>query len=249
MELKEFHKLKLEDNHYYFTNTRDFTPLIFSNEEAITACFNFAYEMTFGDNGQHRDHRSGGSVHRKNGEIFTNAFQGKLAEFIFYYYYKEHYSNHISKPDLDCWELGKWDFLDFITIKNNEEKKVAIKSAKHFANLLLLETKDWNDKGIYLPNKNCKYDGIVLVRLDDFVTELMKKNRIFYNDSCEKHFLEKLLLNNKNIKYDIPGFISNTDLIQIINDKHIIKKDFYIGDKTRIDAENYYVQAGDLREF
>ncbi len=249
MEQRNFQTLKLESNHYFFTNTKEFKPLLFTKEESIIECFNFAYQMTFGNSGQHRDHRSGGSAHRKNGEIFTNAFQGKLAEYIFYYYYQEHYSNHISRPDFECWDLGKWDFSDFITIKNDKEKKVAIKSAKHFANLLLLETKDWNENGCYLPNNDCKYDGIVLVRVDDYVTELMKRNRLFYEDICEKKKLENLLLNSKSVKYDIPGFISNEDLIQIIRQKHIIKKDFYLGKKTLIDADNYYVQSGDLREF
>lgn len=127
--------------------------------------------MSFGKGGQHRDHRSGGSIHRKNGEIFTNTFQGKLAEFIFYYYYMDNYKNYISPPDLEREDLGKWDIVDFTTEKNNERKKVAIKSTKHFSNLLLLETKDWDAKGVYRYNEDCIYDGIVLIRLEDFITE------------------------------------------------------------------------------
>jgi hypothetical protein len=48
-------------------------------------------------------------------------------------------------------------------------------------------------------------------------------------------------------EYDIPGYITNVDLINIIKTRLIIPKGAYLNNSVKMDAENYYVQAGDLR--
>mgnify|MGYP000864905573 CR=1 FL=1 len=61
-----------------------------------------------------------------------------------------------------------------------------------------------------------------------------------------KEFLKHLILNEK-WQYDIPGFITLEDLKNIIQDKLIIEKGSKLNKNTKMDASNYYVQSGDLR--
>ena len=86
---------------------------------------------------------------------------------------------------------------------------------------MLLEQGDWNNNAEYIPNistNNHIYDLFVLLRID-----------------------------SKTNKYDIPGFVTRSDLLQIIEQQHIIKKGQLLNGKIPMDANNYYVQAGDMR--
>jgi len=227
---------------YIITKPRTFNASVPIRPTTVESTFNFAYDMNFGDGGQHRGHRSGGSHHRKNGEIFANAFQGKLAEFAVYNML--HKGNKINAPDLDTYGLGEWDNVD-ITVN---DRSVSVKSTKHYGNLLLLETKDWDDEGQYVPNKDKgheTYDYFILVRFKPDCEGLLKNQRLLYADRCDKPSLEQLILSEKWF-YDIAGYISHEDLIAIIKNRHIIPKGSMLNGKTRMDAENYYVQAGDM---
>ena len=106
-------KLEIKDNGMHITKGLSYSKLGTIQKEIIEEVFDFAFSMSFGKEGEHRSYRSGGTHKRKNGEIFANAFQGKLAEFAFY---KEaiRYGLVINKPDLSVWELGKWDDSDFM---------------------------------------------------------------------------------------------------------------------------------------
>ena len=140
-------KLRQEGNEYFIDSKKSFQVSNTFRDETIDRVFNFAYDMTFG-NGEHRDHRTGGTINRKKGQIFINTFQGKLSELGVYNTFsqsnKEAY-NKLSKPDFDVYGLGEWDDSD---IELNEIK-FSIKSTKFYGNLLLLETKDWSEKGEY----------------------------------------------------------------------------------------------------
>lgn len=212
--------------------------------ETIEKVFEFAYGMSFGKEGEHRTHRSGGTHNRRMGEIFANVFQGKLAEFAFYNVI--HKELQVDLPDLSKWDLGVWDDTDFI-VKN---KKINIKSTKSFGNLLLLETKDWNKEGHYIPNigkQSSKYDYFVLVRMNPFCEDIMKKNKMLYSDVTDKGNLKEKILSEK-WEYDIPGWISHNDFKNIINDDYIIKQGDMLNGRTKMDAENYYVQSGDMKK-
>ena len=115
--------------------------------------------MTFGKEGEHRKYRSGGSNVRRNGEVFCDTFQGKLAE---YYVYQSLANMKINcpEPGIETWNLGKWDDEDFLV----NQKLVNVKSMAYFSNLLLLETSDWDKTGLYIPNKKF-YDYFVVVRM------------------------------------------------------------------------------------
>ena len=68
----------------FFTGKIPFTPGIGLKSSTIEKTFDFAYDMTFNKQGEHRNHRSGGTHVRRQGEIFADTFQGKLAEFAIY---------------------------------------------------------------------------------------------------------------------------------------------------------------------
>ncbi|PHS13514.1 MAG: hypothetical protein COA86_16810 [Kangiella sp.] len=145
-------KLNQVDNVFTITQKVVFNPVESFKKSTILKVFEFAYDMSFGAEGQHRDHRTGGKHMRANGEIFINAFQGKLSEIavlrlIYKQYPKEEYIN-LPKPDFETYGLGLWDDCD-LSING---KRLSIKSTKFYGNLLLLEKDDWNIHGQYIPN-------------------------------------------------------------------------------------------------
>lgn len=238
------------NNVYVFTHKKDFerNAKIFSEDR--DECFDFAYDMTFGREGEHRDHRSGGIKKRKNGEIFVDTYQGKVAEFAFYNYFKGKVNN-IEYPDMKREGSSKWDTCDFCV--NTSE--VAIKSTKSYGNLLLLETKDWNDFGEYIPNIGTgheNYDYFVLIRVKSKLKEIMVRNRWLYADYVERDELYDKL-RSLFWEINIAGYITRDEFVnEVIRGKMIIKQKDKLGtnpfDTTEMDATNYYVQAGDLHE-
>ena len=204
-----FNYLDKKDNNY-FVNTNKF----FSSDKAVTikpsgleTIFNFAYDMTFGKKGKHRDHRSGGNLERKNGEIFINVFQGKLAECGICKFFHQN-GIELQLPDFGIYPLGVWDSYDF----EYKNIKFSVKSTTFFGNLLLLETKDWNCNGNYIPNlksnRQSKYDYHILVRIKPDGKKIMKKNELFYEDFCDKNYLKKVIL-KQNWEIEITGYITN----------------------------------------
>ncbi len=147
----DFSKLDYKDSIFQINSKKPFGKIHFENTSIIKDIFNFANDMTFRFVGEHRSHRTGGTHRRKKGEIFSDTFQGKLSEYATYQVLKKN-SLNADKPNLERYKLGKWDSGD-MTING---KKIAIKSAKHFSNLLMLEVQDWDDKGNYLPDEGKK---------------------------------------------------------------------------------------------
>ena len=236
-------KLHKSYNHYNFTTKKTFVANPPFRIESIQKAFDFAYKMSFGGEGEHRDSRSGGTIHRKKGEIFSNTFQGKLAEFAIYNICHKN-KVKIPLPDLETYDLGKWDTYDFKV--NN--KKISVKSTKYYGQLMLLETKDWDKNGRYVPNintENCIYDYFILVRIKPSAEDIMKKLRILYSNECDYDELISEFL-NVDWSYDIPGYINNNQLKYIISNNFIIPKGAILGKYTKMDAENYYIQTGDM---
>jgi hypothetical protein len=239
----EFHKLQVFGNNNQITTSKIFDPL-FTINEFVDKVFGFSFGMSFGNLGEHRTSRTGGVLKRRKGELFINTFQGKMCEFGIYKYLKG--INILSEePTLDLWKLGVWDDVD---LKINS-LKLSIKSASYFSNLLLLEKQDWDINGQYIPNigiKSSNYDLFVLTRLKPNSKSLMTINRILYNDQIDEKYLYKLI-HSQIWEFDIPGFINQKDLVSIINQKHVLPQNSTLNSNTKIDADNYYCQSGDLR--
>lgn len=252
---------------YEFTNNRQFNKDDAFLNSKVKKVFDFAFDMTFGGKGEHRGTRSGGDKSRYNGEKFANTFQGKLAEFAVQEQ-MEIKGIRFDEPDIDVYGLGEWDRYDF----EYNDYKISIKSTKFFGQLLLLETKDWNKEGEYLPNKNrgdtdYLYDYFIMVRIKPSIESIMKEKRYFYKDrlivdkrltkneviSSEKELLGGLFNIKDNpidsiFEYEVAGVISNETLKHIIKNKYIIPKGAFLGGvKTKMDAENYYIQIGNFK--
>ena len=201
--------------------------------------------MTFGKDGEHRNHRSGGQHRRNSVELFINTFNGKLAEFGIYNYFIIE-DLVLKEPDLETWELGKWDTVDIIIY----DKKVNVKSTKHFGNLALYETKDWNVDGLYIPNMKLDgglYDYFTLVRIKPNTEDLYDIIIEKFDQQNFKEDLKRYIL-NINWWYDIPGYMTHLTMRWIINKKRILPQNSLLNGKIRMDAENYYIEAGDLKE-
>ena len=251
-----FYKLKHNEDGSYMINN-DLGRLSFqqidsfSNEEVNTV-FDFAYRMTFGGEGQHREPRTGGTADRTNGEKFADTFQGKLGELAVY---KEilQMGLTVSPPDYTVGGLGFWDYSD---LQINGGIHVSVKSVKYFSQLLLLETGDWDNNGRYLhgmdENGNTarvEYAFAFLTRISPSSEDLMKQHELLYSKNADREALSDIIIRNE-WSYDIPGFITCNDLIEIIEDGHIIPAGSRFSPNgnsyTEIEAENYYVRAADM---
>lgn len=238
----EFRKLEQNGNVYNSNRRRSFSP-VFEMAQYVEIVFEFAYGMTFGNQGKHRDHRTGGQTNRKNGELFINAFQGKLAEFGLYVYFTSK-GLEINVPELGMWGEGIWDDEDL----KISDKKISVKSCAFFSDLLLLETQDWSLLGEYIPNLvrgNSTYNYFILIRIKPDGKKLLRDERLYYSESVEKTILKKTILNEK-WEIDIPGFITHEELKYLISEKYILPQNALLNGKISMDAQNYYCQSGDL---
>lgn len=238
-----FNRLDQRENGFYITSKQAFVSNCVLTNDDILDSFNFAYDMTFGERGEHRNHRSGGQTRRKNGEIFIDTFQGKLAEFAFYNYFINR-NVYISKPDMSTMGLMKWDGCDF----DLNGKQIAVKSTKYFGNLLLLETKDWDNQGLYRPNYGTSheaYDYFVLIRVRPDGTGIMKQHRWLFSNKVLYDELRNAIF-AEQWKCNIAGYISRDELVSIISDEYILPQNVMLNGSTKMDAENYYVQVGDM---
>ncbi|MCK6208354.1 hypothetical protein KZX50_23250 [Bacillus infantis] len=231
---------------YSFTNRRPFAPINTFSYEIIEEVFDFAYGMSFGREGHHRNHRTGGNNRRRNGEIFADTFQGKLAEFAIWEVFNDN-GLLVPMPDLEMYDEGVWDSSDFEYMG----RKIAVKSTKSFGQLLLLEAEDWNEEGLYIPNLNTDnelYHYFVLVRLEPYAADILRGNRLYFNDTCDRNTLKELIL-AQEFTYDIPGYMTRNNLVQLIERDYFIPQGAYLnrmGRNNRMDADNYYMQAGNL---
>lgn len=236
-----FSCLDVKCNCYHINCKKPYTTTNTFKTATIEKVFTFAYNMSFGNKGQHRNHRSGGISFRSIGEIFINVFQGKLAECAVYNaLYK---CGTINDIDFDVYGLGRWDDADLIV--NN--KRISIKSTKYFGNLLLLEKKDWDNRGMYIPNikaGNADYDYIVIVRIKPNCEDIIYRNHLFESPVLDYEKLHKYML-SVSWEYNIAGFITHDELVNVIKNNMIIPQGALLNGKTKIDADNYYVQLGD----
>lgn len=228
----DLNRLHYENGIYTFSKIKFFSGDKIK-EEFIIKSFEFAYLMA--KNNLHRPVRSGGTDTRSEIGIFWDTFRGKLSECIVHDFYKKK-GYIVSDIDFNFYERGQWDELD---IKVNESI-VSIKSTKHFGQLLLLEEKDWDINGRYIPAKDISYDYFLLVRIK---IENIKESRKGYLPSRE-YLLNQIL--RASIEGEITGVLKHDTFVnQIIKYNYRINKGDQLK-KITMDASNYYVQAADL---
>ena len=226
---------------FFIPTTKKFIPTQIERNH-VNETLDFAYAMTFGKDGEHRKYRSGGSHTRKNGEVFCDTFQGKLAE---YFVYQELISIGVDcpKPDIEKWGLGRWDDEDF----SINDKLINVKSMAFFSNLLLLETKDWDETGKYIPN-NKSYDYFFVVRIKPELKKEFRNQRMLYSDDISFERI-KSVFEKQSFFADIPGYVTNSFLKEKIQEKQILPKGSMLNGRIKMDAENFYILSSDFEEF
>jgi hypothetical protein len=238
-------KLKQDEDNYYVSNPRPFNGVSIQSSD-VEKVLNFAYDMCFGD-GHHRANRTGGQYGRRNGEKFCNTFQGKLSEVVLYNFFKLN-GIECNEPDFGVYGKGVWDDSDLEIYG----KKINVKSAASQSNLLLLETKDWTAQGQYIPNLNngstSLYDYFILVRVNPDIKKLFQGAKLMYKDEIEKKVIEELIFDT-NWTYDIAGYCTIEDLVSTIANDYILPQNSMLNHWTKMDAQNYYIQCGDMGEF
>ena len=240
MSSRNFRPMAIKGISFSVTSRKPFKPNGQIRPSTIETVTKFAFDMTHGSKGQHRDHRTGGSAKRSSSQILSDTFQGKLSEFalanVLYKF------NGFTPPDTSTHELGVWESADF----KIGENLFSVKSTKYFGNLLLLEKGDWDLYGRYLPSGETPktYSHIVLVRIAPDIEELIRPRSSSSSSNYET--LLQMVLSHK-WEYEITGYITSEDLKEIMRLGHEIPKGSLLNGKIIMDASNYYVQAADLR--
>ena len=229
---------------FKINSKRRFEGEIVSDNDIIDKALDFAYEMCFGK-GHHRDHRSDGTHNRKAGEIFCNTFQGKLAEAcLCTVLQKKGVECH--EPNFDVHGKGVWDNFDL----NIGDKYLSVKSTKFYSNLLLLEKRDYNSLGDYLPNASLKnkkdYNYIILVRINPILDSIFGEKRLLKSDYIKRETIEEII-GAETWKFDIAGWVTKDEVRQAIKNGQFLSKGKLLQNiNTSMDADNYYIQTGDM---
>lgn len=239
-----FNRLRQEGNKFFIERKRKFVSNSELSLEDLEFCFTHAYDMTLGRIGVHRDHRTGGHKKRTLGERFANAFQGKIAEYAFRNYCLGGDFN-ISEPDIRVMGENRWDRCDFIL----NENLISIKSTKAYGNLLLLETGDYNQQGAYIhvdeDEEPIQYDYFVFMRVNPFIDDIMNNNEWLARDEVPRDQLKNVIFSN-SWEFNIGGYISSEEFVSIIREGFILPQGAMLNGRVPMDAENYYIQAGDM---
>ena len=235
-----FHKLQNDDESFNITSRRPFIEMV-DLRNYVDKCVVFAYDMTFGGDGEHRNHRTGGTEHRNLLEQFQNALQGKMAEYGLYAFLRAN-GFEVEEPNLDTYGEGIWDDVDLIV----NDKRISVKSSTHFSQLLLLEKEDWDENGFYIPNGQNEgdcYDYFVFCRIKPDSKSIFVPTMIGQKTDLQTF---KSIAYHQHWVLDVPGYITRQNLIRLIKDNFVLPKGGKLNGKTMMDADNYYCQAGDL---
>jgi hypothetical protein len=241
----ELHKMDRSSGDPYITAKRQFLPNISLKKSEVKKILNFAWEMTWGQFGEHRPNRSGGSQYRNNAMRFKDVVEGKCGEFAVRKFLVEK-GHKPGEVDLAVYSRGVWDDVD-LTLNG---KAINVKTMKHFSNLLLLEHKDYSEDGNYLGHTDSskRYDIFFCARMRSSIQEYFRSEglngRSFSSfKEFESHFNA---LSRMNWELDLPGFVPLDLLKQAIQEKHIIARGECLNGRTRMDATNIYIQSGDF---
>jgi len=110
----------------------------------------------------------------------------------------------------------------------------------------LLETKDWNEDGMYIPNGK-PYDYFIVSRTKPDLKSVFKSKRMLYSDNASFSTIEAII-DEINFEADIPGYIDNSMLVEAIVAQQILPKGALLNGRITMDAENYYILSYDFLE-
>lgn len=107
------------------------------------------------------------------------------------------YGLEMNEPNLDVYGENVWDSVDI----DCNGKHISIKPQRILGQLLLLEKKDWDESGRYIPNikipnKVAEYDYHILVRISPSCEDLLRARKLFYGKEIPEDVVE--MLKNRN---------------------------------------------------
>jgi hypothetical protein len=68
-----------------------------------------------------------------------------------------------------------------------------------------------------------------------------------YSDDIPKSEIKKLIF-DQEWSCDIPGWISHPEFVAVIRNRQIIPQNAMLNGRIPMDAENFYVQSGDMHD-
>lgn len=69
-----------------------------------------------------------------------------------------------------------------------------------------------------------------------------------YSDSIHRSTIDEII-DSEQWSYDVAGWISHEEFRDVIKNMLIIPRNVVLNGNIRMDASNYYVQAGDMSDF
>lgn len=217
----KFFKLERDNNNYHIFKKKAFDGRRKFKDDHIRAAFKYAAGVADGDK-----------------EAFIKAFQGKMSTYGCY--------DYLSEEGIGV-NLAQVADTPHAYACQAQGKHLGVLSTIYYGNLLLLETKDWNKKGQYVPNLvlgHDPYDYLVLVRLKPSLDNILRKNPSYFEGDIHD-LLDKLL--EEQWAYDFLGYVSREDLKYIIKEKLILPRHGMLNGKTKMDTDYYYVQGNNMR--
>lgn len=240
------HKLTQIGEGEYRTNYIKRLSPIYLPEEDVQDCMEFAYDMTFGKVGQHRNIANGSSYQRSDSEIFANVLQGKVGEFAVRNYLAS-LGLDVSDVDLRRYQKGRWDNGDLVL--GND--LISVKSSPSYVNFLKLNANDYDERGRYKFGRSAD-DYIMYTRVLPNVNKVMRDvsyeiNTLISQDALTCDDIERLILED-TWSVDLPGYITRGDFAEEVigNDLKVYKGEKI--DNLGMFHDVYYTQTGDLRE-
>ena len=229
---------------YVINAKKPFVGEIVLEKNEVREILRFAWDMSWGNAGDHRPNRSGGHQKRDKSIVFQDVFEGKCGEFAV----KKKFNSlgiQTSEVDLRTFDRGVWDDTDLLALG----KSINVKTAKHFSNLLLLEYEDYKCRGDYLgeTNSNKSYDLFVFTRLKSELHDFIKDNGLKKKEFSKKEDFFPYAREILQMEWwlDLPGFITKKRIKEALELGHIIKQGDLLN-YTKMDASNIYVQSGCL---
>lgn len=210
---------------------------VYKNISPSEKCLTFAFEQAR-DMNQWAS-RPGGKEKRTSVKMFANTFQGKFIEEVICDHVRNALKLKCSDVDYERTPLGKEDGGDLII----NSLPTQIKSVPPYGNLLFLECRN-------IVKTVSLYERFILGRLFPSIFKVIKDNDInnnmFVDNEAEKVY--NIIRGYDNQwDVDIVGKTNKETVKKAISLNHVIKQNERLGEKTWMDADNYYIVASDLK--
>lgn len=206
------------------------TTSLFTNEEILNV-FNFAFESK----NKHKQYRSGGTLKRNEIQIFYNIFLGKLGEIAAYNsLIKNNIELETRSIDFTIRELGDWDDYD---LKTKTNKLISVKSSKHWSQMMLLETKNWNKNSELIYNINTNKSYLYDFHLYSRIVPLKVFNNKKYIYPKGYQYIDLNYSNNNELKDKL--FKHITEFKWAYEDSFIINNEYF----KKIIKMNYILES------